>query len=399
LDLRPSIEEAVEKMLGCGDPSRGHAEYRCFRCGEKRVVAFSCKGRFCPSCGKKYVDDWVERNVASILFVGHRHYVYTIPEEFRSLVYWNREFLTLLADVAARVTSEALTREALKAGASPRAMPGIMTVVHTFGRDLAWNPHVHCLVTEGQWDDEKGVWYELPYVSYGVLRKKWQCLLSRAVREKVKKGGYTREKQREVSQLVNDLYARYPEGFYVSAARRLKSARGATRYIGRYLGRPAIADWRIEEYDGQTVTFRYDSHRTGKTERRTLPVEKFIGALVMHIAPADMKMARHYGLYSRRGQEKKKRAAAHLSQATQRTFGFGARKSRQTWRERIIESFGRDPLWCSKCNQEMDLWCIWHPDYGYLFSAWANAPPVSTSERERDGEARRPQRQLPLPCM
>ena len=25
--------------------------------------------------------------------------------------------------------------------------PGIVTVIHTFGRDLKWNPHIHMMVT------------------------------------------------------------------------------------------------------------------------------------------------------------------------------------------------------------------------------------------------------------
>ena len=36
---------------------------------------------------------------------------------------------------------------------------------------------------------------------------------------------------------------------------RMKSARGAARYIGRYLARPAVAKYKILSYDGENVTF------------------------------------------------------------------------------------------------------------------------------------------------
>lgn len=36
-----SIVEAVEKMLGCGDPSKGYAEYICPRCHKKKKVPFT----------------------------------------------------------------------------------------------------------------------------------------------------------------------------------------------------------------------------------------------------------------------------------------------------------------------------------------------------------------------
>ncbi|MBI3814187.1 MAG: transposase zinc-binding domain-containing protein [Nitrospinae bacterium] len=35
----------------------------CTKCGTKKRVPFTCKSRFCTSCGKKYVDKWVDKTV------------------------------------------------------------------------------------------------------------------------------------------------------------------------------------------------------------------------------------------------------------------------------------------------------------------------------------------------
>lgn len=48
-----------------------------------------------------------------------------------------------------------------------------MATIHTFGRDLKYNPHVHVLMTDGGITDE-GVWKKLKYIPYEKLRKKWQ---------------------------------------------------------------------------------------------------------------------------------------------------------------------------------------------------------------------------------
>jgi hypothetical protein len=41
----------LEAYLSCGLLCRGFARLKCEDCGERRLVAFSCKGRgFCPSC-------------------------------------------------------------------------------------------------------------------------------------------------------------------------------------------------------------------------------------------------------------------------------------------------------------------------------------------------------------
>ncbi len=69
------VIEQVEKSLGCGDSRNGYSMYKCPDCHEEHVVAFTCKSRFCSSCGKKYVDNWVEKQVKNILDVSHRHIV------------------------------------------------------------------------------------------------------------------------------------------------------------------------------------------------------------------------------------------------------------------------------------------------------------------------------------
>ena len=47
---------------------------------------------------------------------------------------------------------------------------GIITVVHTFGQDMKFNPHIHALVTEGALD-KFNVWKPVSYIPYEYLRK------------------------------------------------------------------------------------------------------------------------------------------------------------------------------------------------------------------------------------
>lgn len=45
---------------------------------------------------------------------------------------------------------------------------GVITVIHTFGRDLKFNPHVHTLVTEETLDN-RHEWRPSDYISYDYL--------------------------------------------------------------------------------------------------------------------------------------------------------------------------------------------------------------------------------------
>ena len=66
-DQRAYVRKTVERMILCRDPSAGYARYVCPGCGFDRCVPFSCKTRFCPSCGKVKVDNWVN-DIARDLF-------------------------------------------------------------------------------------------------------------------------------------------------------------------------------------------------------------------------------------------------------------------------------------------------------------------------------------------
>jgi hypothetical protein len=50
-NIRNVVTEEVDKMLSCGDMSKGFAVYGCEHCGNFKVVPFRCKSRFCNTCG------------------------------------------------------------------------------------------------------------------------------------------------------------------------------------------------------------------------------------------------------------------------------------------------------------------------------------------------------------
>ena len=51
------VEKEFRRYLDCGILANGFARLRCPTCGFERLVAFSCKGRLCPSCWAKRAAD------------------------------------------------------------------------------------------------------------------------------------------------------------------------------------------------------------------------------------------------------------------------------------------------------------------------------------------------------
>ena len=355
-----SITENVEKMLNCRKPSGGYAEYICPRCFEKKKVAFTCKCRFCTSCGKRYIEEWVEKTVNNIFDVPHRHIIFTIPQELRNILFMDRSLIKVMMDCAAKTALEVLQRK------KSDAVPGILAIVHTFGGDLKFNPHVHMLITEGGLTSDKQ-WDDIPFLPYSLLRKKWQYYLLTELKAKL-------PKNRENSRLIDYLFKSKNNGFYVNAEKKMTSARYAARYIGRYMARPALAEYRIVRYEGNTVTFWYKDHKTNRNVTMTLEVKEFIKRLIDHIPLKGFKMVRRYGMYSRRSKSISIKVLQKCKRFIQMSIEFVKDLKPMSWRERLIRSFGKDPLICPKCGGEMLLWYIWHPEYGTIFELSRDGP-------------------------
>lgn len=78
-----------------------------------------------------------------------------------------------------------------------KATPGIVVVLHTYGKDMKFNPHLHCLVTEGGFKNN-GIWVDMDHFPFKMLRRSWQYQLLITLKGKLED---TRENQRLIDGL------------------------------------------------------------------------------------------------------------------------------------------------------------------------------------------------------
>lgn len=139
LHPRDVVMESIDKMINCGDSSFGGAKY----CND-RATAMSFKLIKCP----------------------HRHCVFTINEELRHFFLEDRSLLNCLFSSVRSVVLNMF----YKANKSKNFVPGVVCILHTFGRPLEWNPHIHCLITEVGFSDD-GFWQNIRHFNSTYLRK------------------------------------------------------------------------------------------------------------------------------------------------------------------------------------------------------------------------------------
>lgn len=334
-----AARDAVAKALRCLTPECGFARYRCEECDATHAVCFTCKSRFCPTCGRARAAEAAAQAQNRLLNVRHRHLTFSVPSELRPLLFQRRELLALVAQAAAQAT---LTAVGTRSRKHP-PLPGVMATLHTYGRDLTFHVHVHVLCTEGGLRAD-GVWQPVYLFPAQQYRRLWQHFLLTSLRRRLKG-------DRSVSRLIGSLYRKYPTGFIVNVMSRYRNGRQAAAYCCRYTGRPPLSERRITGYDGKRVTLAYQDYRDGQHKTVTLSARQFLLRLVQHVWPRYQRDVHYYGLYQ------PSRRKAHTS-AVARASRFGDQVlpvpplSRT---ERLLQALAGRQLSCPACGGALIL--------------------------------------------
>lgn len=350
--IRPAVYENIRRMLACRTPQLGFHVYACPHCGQQRIVPHTCKSRLCASCGKPATDRWAQKVLNETLDVEYHHLVLSVPWQLRALTLSNRQqMLNILFRSAAAAIIPWCERY-------HDFTPGLIAVMHTFGADLKFHPHVHVLVTAGglrrdgrRWVHRRGD-YLMPEAG---LKKRWRYQVTSRVNQAYRDGELT------MPRLAGDRRRRLKLGmvmaavlkliWYVMIGTSLKQVGFAVSYIGRYTRRPVIAEGRILRFDAKWVIFRYkDYSQGGRQSVKKLPVFDFLARLIRHIPDKHFRMVRHYGIFATRVRGTKLAQARRLLRQPD-----PEPTPAPTWRERHAARTGVDPLVCPRCRTPMEL--------------------------------------------
>ena len=339
---RPIINIVIDKFLKCKTFLLGYSVYKCHICDKEKVVPNTCKTRFCSSCGNKYNEDRAISIFSKLFKWRHRHVVFTIPEDLRGVFQNNRKLLNLLFQASA-ITIKYWFKEKYK---KYNLIPAFISVLHTYGRALNWNPHIHMILLDG--GISKTNFKNIDFFSYASFRKRFMKVLLDLLENELGKN--------EFRQIKNDLYRRYKDGFYVYAPKSLyKSIKELLKYVCRYLSRPVMAESRILDYDGTFVTFWYQRHTDNVIIIEKIHAYEFIHRLIIHIPEPNFKYIRFYGAYNN-----KTIITIDVAKFMDNDR-INFKKSLNKWRNKILINFHIDPLICPNCHEEMVYYNSYYP--------------------------------------
>jgi hypothetical protein len=335
-EVAAAARDAVAKALRCGTPDCGFVRYRCLECEAFHTVCFTCKSRFCPSCGRARAAKAAAKAPARLLNVRHRHLTFSVPSELRPLLFRNRRLLSVVAKAAAQATLAAVGTRCR----NHPPLPGIMATVHTSGRDLTFHVHVHLRCTEGGLRQD-GVWQPVKLFPAPQYRRLWQQCLLTFLRKKLKG-------DRGATRLIGSLYRKYPTGFIVNVMSQYANGRKAAAYCCRYTGRPPFSEKRLVAYDGERVTLAYRDYRDGQDKALTLPARPFLLRLVQHIWPRYMRDVHYYGLYQPSRRKEHPQAVVRASRYGDQVLPVAPLCRRERLLRALTDNAGQCPV-CGGC--------------------------------------------------
>ena len=141
--IRPSILCAVIKLLSCKSIVRGYHQYNCVNttCSNIKLIPHTCKSKACSSCGKKLTETWIQKQNQILPDTKWQHIIFTMPSLLWDFFWYNRNLLNEVGKIAA----SCIKTIADKAG----VIAGVFIAIHTFGRNLKRNMHIHLSTTTG----------------------------------------------------------------------------------------------------------------------------------------------------------------------------------------------------------------------------------------------------------
>lgn len=348
--IRPVVIDNIVKMLSCGTNAWGYAYYTCHNpdCSHTKYVPFTCKSRFCPSCGIKATNAWILKQNTILPKTEWQHITFTMPKTLSRLFALNPDLLNHLSKIAAKAI--------MCFAKGKKVTPAIFTAMHTFGRDLQWHPHIHLSTTRGGLTKTNKSWLPL-FFKKKAITKVWKHLIIRLLKIAYEQGNLTLPPSlkelcptyQAFCRWINRQYEKY---WVVHCAKPSAHHWHNVNYLGRYIKRPPIAQSRLKHYDGKNVIFEFLNHRNNKHENFHCTAIEFIERFIQHIPEKGFRLIRYYGILANRVRGQLL-PIVHtlLEQIVPKVFKL-------SWGSLYNKTFGFHPLDCILCGTRLRLTAI-----------------------------------------
>jgi hypothetical protein len=276
----------------------GHTE-ACAECGLVRCAYNSCRNRHCPKCQGQARAEWLAARQAELLPVPYFHVVFTLPAPVAEIAFQNKAAVYAILFRTAAETLRTIAADPKHLGAEV----GLVAVLHTWGQNLHYHPHLHCVVPGGGPSLDHTRWVACRpgfFLPVRVLSRLFRRLFLDELRAAFEGGQLSffgeLAELAEPAAFARRLHELRRVEWVVYAKPPFGGPAQVLAYLGRYTHRVAIANSRLVSVTDTAVAFRWKDYRHHrKAKVMTLDAHEFIRRFLLHTLPDGFHRIRHYG--------------------------------------------------------------------------------------------------------
>ena len=273
-------KKVMHAICECRSGSFGTVLYDCEHCRLLYPIPCCCGNRHCPSCQNNKADEWLRKQMEKLLPTHYFLLTITLPEPLRDVARSHQE---LMYEALFSCTHESLKKLAKDKRFIGSARIGYLAVLHTWGANLHYHPHLHLVIPGGALSENNEHW--LPSRQDLFVHTKPLTVVFRAKFKNAMKKAHL------MNQIPTDVWQQE----WVIDSQAVGQGQNALRYLSRYVFRVAISNNRIKSFDNHVVRFLYKDRIKKKWKIMSLDAIEFIRRFLQHVLPTRFMKVRHYG--------------------------------------------------------------------------------------------------------
>ena len=172
---------------------------------------------------------------------------------------------------------------------------GFLAVLHTWGQNLHFHPHLHCVVPGGglSMDHDRWVGGRRRFLLPVKVLSRFFCRVFLDALEKAHAAGQLQffgalESLRDPHAFARYLAPLHQSEWVVYAKAPFGGPQHVLEYLGRYTHRVAISNRRLLALENGQVSFQWKDYRDGQQKVMTAAAEEFIRRLLQHALPTGL---------------------------------------------------------------------------------------------------------------
>lgn len=301
--------KVVNKLINCFSENSPEIQFTCSNkdCGYTETKKKPCRDRHCNRCNNNKKNKWVLKLIKEFPVMNYYHVVNTVPSELNNLFICNQSVLYDILFKSSFYTLNKFAADKKHYGGKI----GYVSLLHTWGQQMNYHPHLHFMVLSGGIKD--GKYKELPYhedfiFPVEAMSKVMSGKFIEMLKQKYEQGELSfpgeLEKIRGQQDFNNFLYGLSQKEWVIYSKKPFPKTEKVLEYISRYTHKVAISNNRIKSYDGKEVVFEYrdyrdkDKHGVPKIKEKGLTDLLFIQRFLLHILPDGFRKIRYGGIFS-----------------------------------------------------------------------------------------------------